>query len=155
VQASGFDEIRMFRAIAESGVRALLIGRRAVIAFGIPVMTSDYDFWMPADDADALNAALRPLDLFPNRTTDEARQLGGYRLENDTNVDVLTARSVSTVDGTMVAFDDVWSRHIKAAIGDVSIAMPCLDDLILTKRFGNRPRDADDIRMLEMLRGRP
>ena len=51
VKASPFDERAFFAAIASSGVRALLIGRRALIALGMPVMTSDYDFRIAADDA--------------------------------------------------------------------------------------------------------
>ena len=54
MQASQFDEIAFFRAIANSGARALLIGRRALIALGLPVMTADYDYWIAADDALAL-----------------------------------------------------------------------------------------------------
>jgi hypothetical protein len=34
----------------------------------------------------------------------------------------------------------------------VTIAVPALDDLILTKRFGGRPKDLEDIRLLETLR---
>jgi hypothetical protein len=41
VQATAFDELAVFRAIADSGARALLIGRQALIALGMPVMTSD------------------------------------------------------------------------------------------------------------------
>ena len=41
-----FDEVEFFRAIAASGARALLIGRRALVALGIPVLTADYDFWL-------------------------------------------------------------------------------------------------------------
>jgi hypothetical protein len=41
VQASQLDEIAFFRAVANSGARALLIGRRALIALGLPVMTRD------------------------------------------------------------------------------------------------------------------
>jgi hypothetical protein len=41
VQATAFDELAFFRAIADSGARALLIGRQALIALGMPVMTSD------------------------------------------------------------------------------------------------------------------
>lgn len=67
MQGSEFDEAEFFRAIAQSGARALLIGRRALIALGIPVV-------------------------------------------------------------------------------------PALDDLILTKRFGGRPKDLEDIRLLEALR---
>ena len=55
MKASAFDEAAFFRAIADSGVRALLIGRRALVALGMPVMTADYDFWIAADDAARFN----------------------------------------------------------------------------------------------------
>jgi hypothetical protein len=153
VQASPFDELAFFRAIANSGARALLIGRRALIALGMPVMTADYDFWLAADDIAIFNDALRPFDMFPSRGPEEARANGRYVLENDEHVDVLVARAVSTVDGLSVHFADVWGRRASHPVaGDVEIAMPCVDDLILTKRFGARPRDADDIRWLERLR---
>ncbi len=153
MKGSPFDELGFFRAIADSGVRALLIGRRALIAIGLPVMTSDYDFWIASDDAQRLNDAMRAFDMFPNHSPDEARTLGRYVLENDEHVDVIVARGVSTVDGVMVAFEDVWQRRTTVEVGDgITISIPCIDDLILTKRFGARPRDADDIRWLEALK---
>jgi hypothetical protein len=153
MQASEFDEAELFLAIAVSGARALLIGRRALIALGLPLMTRDYDFWIHIDDAAVFNAAAAPFDLFPNRSPDEARRFGHYVLENDEKVDVLVARAVSTTDGIQVVFADVWERRqtIEIAAG-ARVAIPSLDDLILTKRFGGRPKDAEDIRMLEALR---
>lgn len=38
MQGSDFDEAGFFRSIAKSGSRALLIGRRALVALGIPVL---------------------------------------------------------------------------------------------------------------------
>lgn len=153
VRASEFDETEFFRAIAASGARALLIGRRALVALGIPVLTADYDFWLQPDDIAAFNAAIEPMGLFPTRTPDEARGRGRYVLENDERVDVLVARTVSTVDGVRVAFDDVWPRRRALEVSSgVVIAVPALDDLILTKRFGGRPKDLEDIRLLEALR---
>ena len=148
-----FDEPEFFRAIAESGARALLIGRRALVALGIPVLTADYDFWLHIDDIAMFNTAVEPQGLFPTRPPDEARGKGRYVLENDERVDVLVARTVPTVDGVRVAFDDVWERHraLDVAKG-VTVAVPALDDLILTKRFGGRPKDLEDIRLLEALR---
>jgi hypothetical protein len=35
---------------------------------------------------------------------------------------------------------------------DASLAIPCLEDLIATKRFGRRPKDLEDIRLLLALR---
>jgi hypothetical protein len=150
---SEFSEPDFFAAIVASGVRALLIGRRVLIALGLPVMTSDYDFWLHIDDASTFNAAVAKFGLVPTCSPAEARSRGRYALENDEHVDVLVARAVSTVDGVMVAFDEVWARRVRVEVASgVEIAVPDLDDLILTKRFGGRPRDADDIRMLEQLR---
>ena len=153
MQGSEFDEAEFFRAIAASGARALLIGRRALVALGIPVLTADYDFWLHIDDIVPFNAAVEPQGLFPTRTPEEARGWGRYVLENDERVDVLVARTVPTVDGVRVAFEDVWSRRrpLEVAVG-IAVAVPGLDDLILTKRFGGRPKDLEDIRLLEALR---
>jgi hypothetical protein len=153
VQGSDFDEGESFRAVAASHARALLIGRRALVALGIPVLTADYDFWLHIDDMAALNEAVEPMGLIPSRSPDEARARGRYVLENDERVDVLVARTVPTVDGVRVAFDDVWPRRRTLVLGPgTTIAIPALDDLILTKRFGGRPKDLEDIRLLEALR---
>ena len=154
MQGSEFDEAEFFGSIAESGARALLIGRRALVALGLPVLTVDYDFWIHVDDAQLFNGAAEPFGLLPTHTPDEARARGRYVLQNDERVDVLVARSVPTVDGVRVAFDDLWERRRLLSSGErLSIAVPQLDDLILTKRFGGRPKDLEDIRLLETLRG--
>jgi hypothetical protein len=153
MEGSEFDEAGFFRAIAASGARALLIGRRALVALGLPLLTADYEFWIHVDDAAAFNAAAEPFGLVPTRTPDEARARGRYVLENDERVDVLVARSVPTVEGVTVSFEDVWGRRRVQPLGDgVQVALPSLDDLILTKRFGGRPRDLEDIRLIEALR---
>lgn len=143
----------MFRAIAASGARVLLIGRRALVALGIPVLTVDYDFWLHIDDIVVLNTALQPFELLPNRSPEEARKVGRYVLENDERVDVLVARQASTRDGIALRFEDAWLRR-KAIpyVSDLPIVLPCLDDLVLTKRWSMRPKDLDDIELLEKLR---
>jgi hypothetical protein len=35
----------------------------------------------------------------------------------------------------------------------VMVTLPSIDDLILTKRFAPRPKDLEDIRLLEILKG--
>jgi len=153
MRGSDFDETAFFREIQQKGVRALLIGRRALVALGVPVLTADYDFWIHIDDIVGFNQVVQPLGLVPTRTPEEARARGRYVLENDERVDVLVARSVPTTDGVRVAFEELWSRRrlLNVAPG-VEVAVPSLDDLILTKRFGSRPKDLEDIRLLEALR---
>ena len=117
------------------------------------MLTADYDFWIHIDDIAAFNGAVAAQGLFPTRTPEEARGRGRYVLENDERVDVLVARTVPTVDGVRVAFDEVWARRrALQAASDVTVAVPSIDDLILTKRFGGRPKDLEDIRLLEALR---
>lgn len=153
MEGSPFDEAEFFRAIAASGARALLIGRRALVALGIPVLTADYDFWLHIDDIAAFNAAVAPQGLQPNRAPEEARGRGRYVLENDERVDVLVARAAPTVDGVRVAFDDVWSRRRGLLVAPgVTVGVPTIEDLILTKRSAGRPKDLEDIRLLEALR---
>ncbi|HVY45232.1 MAG TPA: hypothetical protein VHB21_05095 [Minicystis sp.] len=155
MEGSAFDEDAFFRALAASGARVLLIGRRALIALGAPVLTADYDLWVHPDDVPLLNAALEPLDLAPSHTTDEARRRGRYVLENDEHVAVLVARSQTTKDGAPVRFDDVWSRRRLERYDEATaIAVPCIDDLILTKRWSLRQKDVIDIQILEALRDR-
>ena len=153
MQASAFNEDQFFRAIAGSGARALLIGRRALVALGLPVLTADYDFWVHPDDMASFNEAVKPYVLHLNHPPEEARKRGRYVLENDERVDVLVARALSTVDGKDVRFDDLWARRQTLELAaEVRVAIPSLEDLILTKRFAARAKDAEDIRLLEALR---
>ncbi len=154
MQASDFDESGFFASLHAGGVRAVLIGRKALVVLGLPLLTADYDLWIHADDVERLNDAVARYGLVPSREPDEARRRGRYVLENDERVDVLLARSVTTVDGDAVRFDEVWERRHEVALGDgLAVALPCLDDLIATKRFVARPKDLEDIRLLELLRG--
>jgi hypothetical protein len=152
MRAGEFDESTFFRAIHESGARALLIGRRALVLLGLPVLTADYDFWIAIDDIDTFNAAVARCDLHPSRTPDEARRRGRYAVENDEHVDVLVARSVTTVDGVPVMFEDLWTRRRTVTLGPgIDVHIPVVDDLILTKRFADRPKDLEDIRLLRAI----
>jgi hypothetical protein len=153
MRGADFDELAFFRAIHESGVRALLIGRRALVLLGLPVLTADYDFWIDVDRIAAFNEAASRCDLQPTADPEEARRRGRYSVENDEHVDVLVARSVTTVDGVQVTFEQVWAgrRAVLLAPG-IEVQRPAIDDLILTKRFADRPKDLEDIRLLRMLK---
>lgn len=153
MRGSAFDEAEFFRGIDRSGARALLIGRRALVLLGLPVLTADYDFWIHADDAAVFNAAVAPFDLVPTRTPEEARLRGRYALENDEHVDVLVARELPTGDGQKVRFDAVWDRRRPIQLAaDLRVYVPCLDDLIATKKIATRPKDLEDVRLLTILR---
>jgi hypothetical protein len=152
VQGTDFDELAFFRAIQVSRARALLIGRRVLVLLGLPVLTADYDFWIAIDDIAIFNDAAKPSGLWPTDTPEQARLRGRYALENDEHVDVLVARSIPTIDGQTLHFERLWEhrRPIRLA-ADVEVHIPTTADLIATKRIGSRPKDVEDIRLLELL----
>lgn len=141
-------EDELFGAIEGSGARALLIGRRAMVAIGFPVLTADYDFWIHIDDIEAFNGALRDLEMLPTQTPEEARKRGRYVIENGEHIDVLVARSVTALDGDVVCFEDIWAARVELTIGDAIAHVPSLGDLIRTKRFSARDKHVADLRML-------
>jgi hypothetical protein len=152
MRGTEFDELAFFQAVETGGARALLIGRRALVVLGLPVLTADYDFWLHYDDVERFNETAAPFGLLPTHTPAEARRRGRYVLENDERVDVLIARSVPTVDGVPVAFADVWLRRRATPLSTAtSVSLPSIADLILTKRFAARPKDLEDIRLLRIL----
>lgn len=151
VEPDDFEEIALFRAL--QSVRALLIGRKALILLGLPVATHDYDLWLHPDDVERLNDAMTPLGHFPNHAPEAARGRGRYVIENGEHIDVLLSRERSTVNGVRLSFDDAWGRRETIDLGDgVTVAIPCLDDLILTKEWAMRAKDIGDLQMLEALR---
>lgn len=152
MEASHFDEHAFFSAVDASGVRALLIGRRALVLLGLPLLTADYDYWIAIDDIERFNEVGAGFGLTPTRNVHDARRFGRYVLENDEHVDVLVARSVPALNGPAVVFDELWSRRRTIRVGNASVAIPSLDDLILTKQISSRPKDLEDIRLLRILK---
>jgi hypothetical protein len=155
VQSGEFSDEDFVRALAASGVRALVIGRRALVLLGAPVLTADYDLWIHIDDIAKLNQAFAGLSHLPNRSPEEARRTGRYVLENGERVDVIVARARADSTGVELDFDSAWARRraIEVLPG-VVVHVPALDDLITTKRWASRPRDLVDIQYLEQLRGK-
>jgi hypothetical protein len=151
MQGSEFDDAEFFRELGKSGARALLIGRRALIALGAPLMTVDYDLWLHIDDIEKLNASFEPLEHFADRSPQKARETGRYVLENGERIDVMVARAATAPDGVVLSFVDAWERKQELSLFGSCVYAPCIDDLIVTKRWGSRPKDMVDIQWLTEL----
>lgn len=49
IELDFFDIVKDFNRM---GIRYLIIGRRAVVLYGAPVLTADYDFWIDSKEKD-------------------------------------------------------------------------------------------------------
>lgn len=115
-------------------------------------MTSDYDVWIHFDDVEKLNAAFAPLEHYPNYAPAEARKRGRYVLENGQRVNVLLARAATAPTQAGLTFDEAWDAKQVVRIDDnLEAHLPSIEHLIITKRWGSRPRDLVDIDWLAVL----
>jgi len=122
----------------------------ALVVLGLPVMTADYDFWLHIDDIEAFNACPTHLTCCPHsaRTRPASGPLcaGERRTRRRADFPVHANRG-----GPTVTFDEMWARRQAVPLNDTTmVTLPSVRDLILTKRFAARPKDLEDIRLIEI-----
>ena len=140
----------LLRSLNESEVRYVIIGATAFAAHGWVRATADLDLYVDAD-ADNIRRLRQTLSDFGYDITDASPEdfrnykilLRQYDLPLDLHPFVAGAPS----------FREVWGRRVVASIGTIQASFASLDDLILMKRAANRPKDVEDLKQLEMLRG--
>jgi hypothetical protein len=147
------DAERILRALAEHGVRYVLIGGLAVQTHGHVRTTNDADL-IPAPDPpnlERLAAALRALDARVlneghEDTVIEAGMLPRSTIwqftSRDGGIDVM--REVPGGD----SFEDLSERAVHVRLGDVDVPVVDLDDLIRMKLARGRPVDLADVAAL-------
>jgi hypothetical protein len=157
---TGLDPERLLRSLVVHGVEFCVIGAVAAWLQGNPTVTLDLDV-MPRrdlDNADRLAAALNSLGARP-RGGDAAIPLDGgdflgwgtQRFDTDAGpLDVVPA--AAAIGG----FEDVAT--IELELGDLSIRVITLDEVIASKEELRRPKDAAALPALyatrKALRGR-
>ena len=55
----------------------------------------------------------------------------------------------------MASFEEVWENRVVADLGEVQATFASLDDLIRMKRAAGRPKDLEDLKVLEKLKDPP
>ena len=148
------DFLDLLGAFGDANVRFLLVGAHAVAAHGVPRATGDLDVWVQADAANAervwqaLATFGAPVEALGVAVEDFATvgnvvQLG----QPPRRIDVLTS-----IDGA--DFASAWDRRIVATVGDCSMPVLSYRDLLRNKRATARPKDVQDVLMLEQAQGR-
>jgi len=157
------DPERLFRVLAEKGVRFVLIGALAARLQGFPRLTADADI-TPAKDPDNLERLARALRALDARVYTEQIPEG---LAFDCSPQMLGRADIwnlITAAGRLdIAFkpsgtegyDDLarHAEHFTIYGGELLAAR--LEDIIRSKEAANRPKDRQDLAVLrEMLKRR-
>jgi hypothetical protein len=152
MEGSLFDESGFFSALAAQGIRYLLVGRQACIAYGLPVLTADYDI---AVDRDQVPALVEVAEGFGMVAPEDLDRRALFSLENDEKIDVFCARTYSSSTGQKLSFDEMWARRRSVPLrpGAATVQVPHIRDLIGFKLLRPRKKDLEDVKALEIIAG--
>ncbi|MCX5750827.1 MAG: hypothetical protein NT099_04055 [Candidatus Saganbacteria bacterium] len=149
------EPLAFIEAIHKKGVRYLLIGRQAVIAYGGPVQSMDYDIYIDGSEENTskMLEIAREFDLYPSVAKEELKKHFKFKLENDISIDVFRAKAFSSAETGKISFEELYNRKtIAKDPSGLEINLPSIEDLIALKKLRSYPKDLQDIAYLENLR---
>jgi hypothetical protein len=147
-------EVKLLDVIGEfnrAGVRHLIIGRRAVVLHGAPVLTGDCDIWVHSEDRrKTLTLLAEDLGFELSQPVDTKRPMvTGF--SGMKKYDLFFHRSTRNMENDLIEFEQCYrdSVLIEDPSGGISFRVPCIDDLIRMKKI-RKPniKDEQDIEYL-------
>ena len=136
----------VFRCLHVHDVRYVVIGGIAAIVHGVPRTTFDVDLLIEASEPNAarLLKALEAAGIDSAALT-TPQQLLAHEItifKDVVRVDVQTSTPG-------VSFADAWHRRVEREVSGVPYWILSKPDLIAAKRAAGRPKDLEDVRVLE------
>jgi hypothetical protein len=159
--------IDLFRSLAAHNIPYLLVGGLAVNLHGIPRLTMDVDLAVKftRESVSGLEAVCRELSLIPvqpvsiQHLADPAQR---ERLRHNKNMAAFSLRPPAATDPTVDVlletvwdFDSAWERRIVRKVGEVSVNLASIQDLITMKLALRRPQDLADVEHLRRFQHEP
>lgn len=148
-----FEEI--IRKLNKLNIRYLLIGRQAVMFYGSPVFSFDYDFWVHSEDKDKLFEYLEDeLGLEPSRSRGEKRPIFSFYSNSADKIDIFFIKKLTNNENETLDIDECFKRSkiISSPDSNFFVRVPCIDDLIKLKKTGKRIKDKEDIEYLQTIK---
>lgn len=153
------DPARFLIGLSRARVRWLLIGRQALIHYGVPVQTMDYDLWVDPVPANVRKLLLvaREEGLEAPETTKELEARPLFSLFGGSlKIDVFKVRRFTNLDGETIDFASAYRRRVIARVKGDPLAppLPSIRDLKTLKRMRDGASDREDLRYLDLLEKR-
>ncbi len=136
----------VFRCLHVHDVRYVVIGGIAAIVHGVPRTTFDVDLLIEASEPNAarLLKALEAAGIDSAALT-TPQQLLAHEItifKDVVRIDVQTSTPG-------LSFADAWHRRVEREVSGVPYWILSKPDLIAAKRAAGRPKDLEDVRVLE------
>lgn len=133
----------------------MLVGRQALMLYGSPLFSYDYDFWIHPEDKEALFDYLEDtIGMEADHDRTEKRPMFAFYSDSGDKIDVFIVRKITNREGETLEINECLSRaiEIKEPNSDFFVRVPSIDDLIKLKKMGTRPKDLEDIKYLETIK---
>ena len=155
--------LELFRCLHVHNVRYLLAGGLAMNLHGVPRMTMDVDLVLALDDAniEAFLDCARELGLKPQAPVplesikDPVQRRSWIEEEHPIAFALAGAPGTPTVDVLRkhpLDLDEALATSLVQSIGDVTIRLASIDDMIVLKQNTGRRQDQDDIEHLQRIK---
>ena len=154
----------LLQSLSANRVHYVLVGGLAVQLHGFLRSTFDVDLVLAMDDANlsrfidvAKQFGLVPVIPVSIDSLRDATQIDTWHREKGMLAFALREPQIggSAVDVLVrpnVAFDKLLANAVNGKLFDSEVPIACIDDLIVMKRFANRPKDQLDIAALEKIK---
>jgi hypothetical protein len=140
----------VIRAFNRHGIRHLLIGRRAVILYGGPVLTGDNDIWIHSEDREKTLSLLKSLDFELSHPVDTKRPIV-TAFSGMKKYDLFFHKGIRNLENEAIEFEESYasSTLIEDPSKDISFRVPSIEDLIRLKKIREpNVKDGQDIEYL-------
>lgn len=154
---------QVFGVLSAAGVRYLVVGGVAVVLHGHPRFTADLDLVLALDPPNirAALAALAGLEYRPRVPVEPAALADPNRREEwirEKGMSVfsmwspqLPATEIDILVEAPFVFHEAYARAVHIDLGDVTVSVASIADIITLKRHAGRARDQEDIDALRAI----
>ncbi|ODS30659.1 MAG: hypothetical protein SCARUB_04229 [Candidatus Scalindua rubra] len=145
------DPIKFIELLNKEHVKYLLIGRQALVQYGAPLQSFDYDFYI-APELENLKKIIKIAHKFKMEIVppDPQKALKLTLHADNLKVDVCRARKYPIKGGTLF-FEEMYENRTVFRKGKFKVDVPSLIDLKKTKLTRNTAKDREDLKYIDEL----
>lgn len=142
---------KLLRELNRQKIRYLIIGRRAIVLYGGPVLTADHDIWFHPEDKEKVLSLLMTKLHFELSHSPGTRSPVVIGFSGTKKYDLFFHRSVKNFENETIEFEECYEHSVlkKDDRENIYFRIPSIDDLIRLKKVRKpNAKDEQDIEYL-------
>ena len=144
------DFFAIVKDLNRMGIKYLIIGRRAIVLYGAPVLTADYDFWVDSNERTKVLTYLVNKGCSLSDSENSMKPII-HAYASPAKIDLFFHKAIRNLEGELVEFTSCYENAtvMEDPEQDIFFRIPSIDDLIKTKKI--RQENVKDLQDIEYL----